>query len=81
MTERQKDTYDRVILTVVAIVGMFILISMIGQFLLVWTGRFPPDQTGVFKPIFDLVIVLVGAVGGYIAGERIERGRNRGDDT
>ena len=59
------------------IVGAFILLSFVAQFVLIWTGRATED--GSFRPVIDLVTVLVGAVGGYLTGQHIERGRRNGD--
>lgn len=75
MTQKQRDTYDRVLLIVVGIIAGFIFFSLVAQFVLVYTGRVSGDDAGAWKPLFDLVVVLVGAVGGYIAGERVERAR------
>lgn len=77
MTDKQKQTYDRVILTVVAIVGTFILLSLLATFLLQWTGRIESGE-GAWRPVFDLVIVLVSAVGGYISGQTVERNQKGG---
>jgi hypothetical protein len=70
----KDNTYDRVIVVVVTIVGLFILFSLLASFLLQWSGRIEAGE-GSWRPLFDLVIVLVSAVGGYLTGERVERGR------
>lgn len=75
MTQQQRDTYDRVVLMLTGLVGGFIFFSLVAQFVLVYTGRLDGDDAGVWKPIFDMVLVLVSAIGGYVTGERVERAR------
>lgn len=51
----------------VIVIGVFIVLSLTAQFVLVWTGRMDGEAEGVFRPIFDLVTLLVGMVAGYVA--------------
>ena len=67
---------DRVVLIVTAIIGTFVIVSLLGQFILTYTGRIAGDE-GIWRPLFDLVAILVGAVAGFIGGVEIERTRQR----
>ena len=59
-----QSTSAAVVRWALLIVGGFIFFSLIAQFLLLWTGRV--DDVGVFRPIFDLVTLIVGMVVGYV---------------
>lgn len=63
---------EKIVLAAVIIVGVFMVASMVGQFVLLWTGRLE-DGEGVWRPMFDLMAVLVGAIGGYIARDQMDR--------
>jgi hypothetical protein len=78
MTDKQKQTFDKVILWVTGMVGIFIILSLLAQFILVYTDRIEPDE-GVWRPIYDLVLVLVSSVGGYVTGQTIERRKRNGE--
>lgn len=80
MTHQQRTTLDRVVLIVTGTVAGFIFLSLIAQFVLVYTGRLDTDDPGAWRPIFDLVVVLVTAVGGYITGQRVQRMRDTPGD-
>lgn len=74
-----RRTLDTVMLVVVSIIGLFVIGSLLVQFLLLWTGRIQPNEAQVWRPMFDLVAVLVGGVGGYITGQNVERTGRQGD--
>ena len=78
MSPERRDTLDRVILTLVCIIGGFIMLSLVAQFFLLWSGRLDARDQGVFRPIFDLVAVLVGALGGYVTGQTVEKTKKEG---
>lgn len=69
---------DRVVLWIVGIVGVFVIFSLLAQFLLVYSGRITGDE-GVWRPLFDLMAILVGAVAGYIGGVEVQRLRDGND--
>ena len=70
---------DRVVLIVTVLIGVFVVVSLAAQFVLQYTGRLEGDE-GVWRPLFDLVAILVGAVAGYIGGVEVERNRKRDED-
>lgn len=72
-------TYEKVVLSVVVIIGVFIVLSLVAQFFLLWSGRITGEEAGVWRPIFDLVAVLVGGIGGFIAGSTTERSKEEAD--
>lgn len=79
MTDDQRATAATVVRWTAILVAVFIVLSLVAQFLLVWRGILPPDEGGVFKPIFDLVTLLVGMVAGYVArGADDDRTRDPG---
>lgn len=72
---------DKVTLYVTLLIGVFIIISMVGNFVLLVTGVLDPEDSDVWRPLFDLVAILVGSVAGYIGGVEVEKNRKRkGDD-
>ena len=79
MTRSKRSIQDVVLVSIVAIIGLFIVLSLVAQFVLVWSGKLPADQEGVFQPLFDLVAILVGGVGGYVTGQTVER-KKRDDE-
>jgi uncharacterized membrane protein YfcA len=67
-----EETKNRVIVMVTITLCVFLLISLVGAYLLAWNGK----ETGdVWPKVFDLVSVLTGALVGYIAGSQFERSR------
>lgn len=70
----ENETFQRVILITITIIGGFIFLSMIFSFVLLWTGRV--DEVTAWRPLFDIVAVMVGAIGGFITGQTVERGRD-----
>lgn len=72
-TWKQMDARDKVIVIITAVVGLFILITLIGTFVLEATG----NETGtVWGRAFDLVGVLAGGLVGYVAGENVQKARD-----
>ena len=67
MTDKQKETAAQVIKWTALVIGGFILLVLVMQFLLVWTGRAQFPEGGAFQPVFDLIVLLVGIVSGYVA--------------
>ena len=61
---------DRVTLIITTTVCIFMLLSLVGAYALAWTDRDPGE---IWSKVFDLVMVLAGAVVGYVAGERAAR--------
>ncbi len=68
---------DHVVLVVVYVVALFLALSMVGQVVLIVSGDLDGDD-GIWRPMFDLVAVLVGAIGGYVARDAMG---SRDDDT
>ena len=66
MTNDQKQTAAKVVRWMALFVAAFLLLSLVGQFILVYRGIVSPEE-GVWRPIFDIVVLLVGAVTGYVA--------------
>jgi hypothetical protein len=63
---------DKVTLIVAVTISVFVLLSLIFTFALALRGQ----ETGtIWGQVFDLVAVLVGAIGGYVAGSQIERSK------
>jgi L-lactate permease len=63
---------DRVTVIVAVTISVFVLLSLVFTFILAIRGQ----ETGtIWGQVFDLVAVLVGAIGGYIAGSQIEKHR------
>lgn len=69
---------ERIVMLVVYIVGLFLALSMVAQFALLWAGRLDAAE-GVWRPMFDLMAVLVGAIGGYIARDAMN-GHHKDDE-
>jgi hypothetical protein len=63
---------DRITLIIAVTISAFVLIALIGAFILAVLGLDPGD---VFPKVFDLIAVLVGAIGGFITGSQIEKGK------
>ena len=61
---------DRVTILIAGTISAFVLIGLVGAFILALRGQ---DPGQVFPKIFDLMAVLVGAIGGFITGTQIER--------
>jgi hypothetical protein len=62
-----------------AIIGLFIIISLLGQILLIMTGDLEGSESS-WRPLFDLVAILVGAVAGFIGGRAVGR-EDQSDDS
>lgn len=62
------NTKDRVTMIITVTMCSFLLLSLVGTFVLEYVGR----ETGaIWGKVFDLITVLAGAIVGYIAGERV----------
>lgn len=70
---KQMDTRDKVIIIITAVVGAFVLITLVGTFVLEATGN---DTGAVWGRAFDLVGVLAGGLVGYVAGENVQKARD-----
>lgn len=77
MTDEQRETAAAIVRGVGWLVAAFVVLSMVGQFALVWTGRIPAGESA-WRPVFDLVTLLVGIVAGYVS--RDAQGRPPDDD-
>jgi hypothetical protein len=68
----EEETKNRVIVVITTTLCAFLLLSLLGTFILEWAGK----ETGtIWGRIFDLINVLTGALVGYVAGQQVERGR------
>lgn len=65
---------DKVTWAITLTVCAFMLLSLVGTFVLEFTGR---ETGGIWGRIFDLVNVLAGVVAGYIAGQQIQSTRDK----
>jgi L-lactate permease len=67
---------DRITMVVAATISVFVLLSLVFTFILAVRGQ---ETGGIWGQVFDLVAVLVGAIGGYIAGSQIQKARDDHD--
>lgn len=69
---KDMDAHDKVVIWTAGVIGLFLILSLIGVFVLAITDR----ETGaVWDRVFELVGVLSGGLVGYIAGSSVARGR------
>jgi hypothetical protein len=69
---KDMDARDKVVVWLALIIGIFLLCSVTGVFVLEYQGK----ETGeVWSRVFDLVGVLAGGLLGYVTGTTLERSR------
>jgi drug/metabolite transporter (DMT)-like permease len=71
------DPRDRVAFLLTIVVGLFLLLSMVGVFILAWN-----DKAGenLWSALFALATALLGGVTGYLAGTSTTRRNGRPPD-